>query len=184
MMRLILSGEQRMAVTRLSGYRGGRGRFQPSDSAHAADALVAELAQAELEGDLETTYGAIKSAFALRRRDVGCQGPIDGGGVITTPLFEYRVSASADANDHGIAVFRRELAPLVAPESLSASALAAAFADSLTTIELQAPHDAHAASIEDLIDRAEDLAHPGITIEHDRRCTWCRLLAVGEQLLV
>ena len=174
--QIVLLSERAVAIKRLSGFSKKRGHFVPDEASSSADDFVGRIAETELHEDLEQQYGALRTAFGFKRRDLQTDGPEDGSGSIITPHFDYEVSVRVNPDDATEALWRREITNIREPDQVLSEEFDAAFPSTFDRLEFQV---AESIDIEGIVDQIENLDDDRVSVECNRECTHCRVRIEG-----
>ncbi len=154
----------------LSGWKKG---FRiPDHYSDSAERFVTGLAGDELRKDLDGVYAKLKSAFGFVRRDLDASDPMDGSATITTPHFNYSVAVSLNPANLEEVIWSRSVNAIKSPGQVTSSAFGEVFDGVFDTLELARPG---LMNVEEFIDAAEAAKIPGVKIDYDRECTYCKL---------
>lgn len=169
-----LCREWREDLKRLGGFK--KNHSTPSASNGATERFVHQIAQKELEADLQNTFDATRAAFCFKRRDIESHGSENGSGGITTPYFSYTVCVSPAPDDPSEVVWRREVNGIREPEIVFGEQFEEAFDRAFDTLELETGETIDVAEV---IDRVEDLDSSEVTVSYDRAATSCEITFLG-----
>ena len=170
---IALVQEQRTRVRDLSGFR--KGHRIPDGVGSQALAFVARIAANDLSRDLDEHFDLFRRKFRFRRTDLQVSDPENGAGRISTPWFDYRVSVTLDEEETTQAIWRRQVSEFRDPEQLFSGEFAAVFGQSFDTVEFT---PTVMIDLEAFIDHIEDRADESLSIDYDRRSTWCEISIV------
>ncbi|MEZ6060047.1 MAG: hypothetical protein R3C19_06780 [Planctomycetaceae bacterium] len=170
MIDVALVREQTTRVRDLSGFR--KGHQVPAEASDRASAFVARIAAADLSRDLDEHFAQFRRQFRFRRTELQVSDPENGAARISTPWFDYRVSVTLDSTKTSQAIWRRQVSEFRSPEQLFSGEFASVFGQSFDTVEFTPPA---MIDLEAFIDHVEDRDDNSLTIEYDRRSTWCEL---------
>jgi len=72
--------EQQIPVKELKGISKAAGASASKGS--VSQKYLNDLAQAELDADLDATFAKLKSSFKFKRKEISADGPVDGMGFL------------------------------------------------------------------------------------------------------
>ena len=165
-----LLSESRRSLKSLTGFK--KSSRLPGKGETISESYLADVAQADLDSDLDKTFAALRSKFGLKRKEMRTMGPVDGLGAITTPVFTYEVAVEAIADQPHQVLWRRAITAITEAEAVTSDPFAVVFGDDFNTLEI---NSAISIDVESVIDRVEDADAEGVSVEYDRDATWCRI---------
>ena len=162
-------GTRRQPVAALAGFRKHHRIPTGDDSTRLR--YLAEIANSDVDQDLDELFQQIRSAFGLKRKELQVSGPIDASGSIHTPLFDYRIDLLLDADEKSV-LWRRWVGDFQGLECVFRPEFDRLFGERLDTmqIDLTVPLD-----VEAIIDHVESLPDTGCALDYDRDATWCQI---------
>ena len=166
-----LISESSMSIKDLKGFSKG-GRVPASASPGDVRYLV-QLAKADIDADLEEKFGSLRSAFALKRKQMQVSEPDEGVGVITTPGFVYEVTVGLDERQPGKVVWRRCVVGLTDPQLFASDAFAEVFGGEFSILEVVVPGG---LDVESIVDCVEEADPDTVKIDYDKDVTWCEIV--------
>ncbi len=165
-----LISESVIPIKELKGFsKGGR---VPNSAGPGDVRYVVQLAKADFDADLEEKFGALRSAFGLKRKQLQVAEPDEGLGVITTPGFVYEVAISLDENKPGKVIWRRCVVGVTDPELLASEAFAEVFGGEFSILEVAVPGG---LDVEAIVDCVEEADPETVKIDYDKDVTWCEI---------
>lgn len=167
---VLLVRTRRSRVRDLKGFR--KSHQLPTEHNDHTAAFIARIAAEDLAEHLEHRFSDFRRQLKCRRTDLVVTEPDAGIAAITTPWFEYRISAALAADDPTEVVWRWQLADLHSTDRIDSPEIASLFQGFFDTVELT---PATSIDIAELIDRMEDLQPAGVLLDYDRQATWCSL---------
>ena len=131
-----------------------------------------DLAQAELDADLDVTFAKLKSSFKFKRKEIAADGPVDGMGVITTPHFFYEVTVAPMEDTPRNVVIRRSVRGIASADVITGQEFFAAFGTRFNQLEVacEKPLD-----LESIIDQIEDADSSDVDLDYDKDITYCTI---------
>jgi hypothetical protein len=174
-----LISQSTMSIKELKGFtKGGR---VPTSSSPGDVRYVTQLAKADLESDLEDKFALLRSAFALKRKQIQVSEPDEGVGVITTPGFVYELAIGLDESKAGHVIWNRSVSEVSDPDLLTASAFSEVFGNQFSTLEVSVPGG---LDVEAMIDCVEDADPDSVKIDYDKDATWCEITLAESPAIV
>ena len=144
----------------------------PSGQSESDLRFLYTLAEPIIDDDLQTTFGALRKAYGLKRKEISVDGPIDGVGTISLPFFEYRIDVGFERDDASRALITRTIHKISEPARIIAPPFSEAIRYPFSKLQLitEEPLD-----LESIIDSIEDAELENVEIEYDKDLTWCEL---------
>ncbi|MBT3200183.1 MAG: caspase family protein [Phycisphaerales bacterium] len=168
--RVCLYAETFGDIRKLSGFI--KAHHQPPKHTGAyAEEFVRKIGQVDVDEDSEATYQRLRDIFGFKRKDVQTDS-YDGGGTIITPYFDYNVTVAMQLDDASGYVLRREISNIREPQQLFSEEFVQTFPNDFDTLEFETKSE---ISIDDLIDKIEDLEDDSIEVTHDKDATYCEI---------
>lgn len=165
-----LLSERKVSVKTLGGFRK---HFRMPDKGNTvSDDFLADLAEGDLNADLDTTFAKLKSEFGLKRKELNATDPIGNFGEVTTPGFTYEVSVSTIEGESVNVLWRRAISKISEAETVTCPAFETTFGKQFNILELtlQEPID-----VEDVIDQVEDCDDDSVKVDYEKDASWCRI---------
>lgn len=161
--------EQQIPVRELKGISKAAGA---SASKGVSQKYLNDLAQAELDADLDATFAKLKSSFKFKRKEISADGPVDGMGVITTPHFFYEVTVVPMEESHRNVVIRRSVRNITSADVITGAEFFEAFGTRFNKLEVacEKPLD-----LETIIDQIEDADASDVELDYDKDITYCTI---------
>jgi hypothetical protein len=172
--RVVFWSEARVRVKDLGGYR--KTHTVPDRVNAATTRFAAEVAEGQVNADLEAVYATVRQHLGYTRRQVATTPATDGIGSIRTPDFEYTSGVALAADDPSRVVWRREVVPLKGLDLIDRTEFQAAFGQ---TIQGATFEYAGAVDVEGLVDAIEASRPPGVTVRCGSDGSWCEVLLAG-----
>jgi len=165
-----LLSEQIVPVKQLSGFRKHH-RIPPSVTENDL-AFFGELAQGELDEEMDHVFSELRSTFGLKRKELSVFGPEEGRGTITTPAFTYEICVMGYPPDPSKIVLRRSITQIESPGDVFSDAFESVFHNQFRILEIvtREPLD-----IESIVDHIEDAELDSVSVDYDKRVTWCKI---------
>lgn len=162
--------ERKVAIKTLSGFRK---QFRmPNKGDTISEKFLADLAESDLNEDLDKTYSKLRSGFGLKRKELAATEPIGNFGEVATSNFTYEVSVSPIEGEPANVLWRRAISRITNAESVTCPEFEQTFGKQFNILELalETPID-----VEDVIDEVEDCDDPTVKIDYEKDATWCRI---------
>lgn len=162
--------EQQIPVKELKGISKAAGSSASKGS--VSQKYLNDLAQAELDADLDATFAKLKSSFKFKRKEISADGPADGMGVITTPHFFYEVTVVPMEDSHRNVVIRRSVRNITSADVITGEEFFEAFGTRFNQLEVacEKPLD-----LEMIIDQIEDADSDDVDLDYDKGITFCTI---------
>jgi hypothetical protein len=162
--------ERKVGVKTLSGFR--KHYRMPDKGSTVSDEFLADIAESDLNEDLDDTFAKLKSEFGLKRKELSATDPIGNFGEVTTPGFTYEVSISTIDGESGNVLWRRAISKISEAETVTCPAFETTFGKQFNILELvlQEPID-----VEDVIDQVEDCDDDSVKVDYEKDASWCRI---------
>jgi uncharacterized protein YajQ (UPF0234 family) len=137
-----------------------------------ADSFLAEIAENDLNEDLDNAFKKLRSEFGFKRKELSATDPIGNVGEVVTPGFTYEVSISTIEGESANVLWRRAISGIKSADAVTCPEFEATFGKqfNILQIQLKVPVD-----VEDVIDRVEDSEDPNIKIDYEKDASWCRI---------
>lgn len=162
--------EKMIAIRDLKGI--SKTAASSSSKAPIAQKYLNELAQAQLDEDLDHQFGRLKSTFRFKRKELTAQGPADGIGALTTPHFVYEVSIHPIEEQLRNVMLRRCVRSIADADTITGEEFHAVFESLFNQLEVRC---ATQMDIESIIDQIEDADVEDVELDYDRDITWCTI---------
>jgi len=168
--RVCLYAETFGDIRKLSGFIKGSHKAPKHTGAYAEE-FVRKIGQTDVNEDSEATYQRLRDIFGFKRKDIQTDS-YDGGGTIITPFFDYNVTVAMNPDDASGYVLRREISNIREPHQLFSDEFVQTFPSDFDTLEFETKSE---ISIDNLIDKIEDLDDDSIQVTHDKDATYCEI---------
>ena len=165
-----LISEQRRPLKELTGFK--KHHRLPDKGSTVSDPFLADLAQLDLDADLDKTFAALRKQFGLKRKELETSGPVDGVGAITTPAFTYEVSVETLENEPKQVLWRRAISAIKEADAVTSEPFDEVFGANFDTLEIATNEP---IDVEAVIDRVEDADADNISVEYEKDVTWCQI---------
>jgi len=162
--------QQQIPVKELKGISKAAG--SSASKGAVSQKYLNELAQAELDADLETTFAKLKSSFSFKRKEISADGPADGMGVITTPHFFYEVTVTPMEDSHRNVIIRRSVRNITSADVITGAEFFEAFGTRFNQLEVACDK---ALDLESIIDQIEEADSSDIELDYDKDITCCTI---------
>ena len=165
-----LLNERKAGIKTLGGFR--KHFRKPEKGSTLSDEFLADLAEGDLNEDLDSTFAKLKSEFGLKRKQLSATDPIGNFGEVTTPGFTYEVSVSTIEGESSNVLWRRAISKISDAETVTCPAFEKTFGKQFNILELtlREPLD-----VEDVIDQVEDCGDDTVKIDYEKDASWCRI---------
>ncbi len=162
--------EQQIPVKELKGISKAAG--SSASKGPVSQKYLSELAQAELDADLDATFAKLKSSFRFKRKEISADGPADGMGVITTPLFFYEVTVVPMEDSHRNVILRRSVRNISTADVITGAEFFEAFGTRFNQLEVACENP---LDLESIIDQIEDADSSDVDLDYDKDITYCTI---------
>lgn len=169
-----LLDEQTCQLDQIRGFK--KHHRIPATSGHADFRFLAQLIEPELNEELERYFALLRSAFGLKRKQISVEGPVDGGGSISTPFFCFQVFVSQLPDNAGELLWQRSISEITGPEKIFSLAFADVFGNKFSILETITTDD---LDLESIVDHIEEVDEDDIKVDYDKNLTWCELEISG-----
>ena len=165
-----LLNERKISVKTLSGFR--KHFRMPNKGDALSDKFIADIAEADLNEDLEEAFSKLRSGFGLKRKELTASDPIGNFGEVATPSFTYEVSISPIEGESANVLWRRAISRISDAESVTCPEFEETFGKQFNILELvlEEPID-----VEDVIDEVEDCDDDSVKVDYEKSASWCRI---------
>lgn len=134
--------------------------------------FLAEITSAELDDDLQEKFAELRSAFGFKRKEILVNGPSDGGGMISTPFFNYEITISFLETEPAKVVWRRSIVDIRDSAQIFSPAFVQVFGNQFSILELATAGD---LDLEAIVDHIEDSELDSVAVNYDKDVTWCEI---------
>lgn len=131
-----------------------------------------DLAQIEIQADLEEKFSALRNGFGFKRREVVVVDPDEGVGSIETPYFNYGFSISFLDQDPTRIRLQRVVKDIRETAAILNPVFVQVFGNQLNALELSFEQP---LNLEAIVDAIEDQDSPEISVQYDKNLTWCEI---------
>ncbi len=165
-----LLSERKIGLKMLSGFR--KHFRMPDKGKTVSDEFLADIAQSDLNEDLDNTFANLKSEFGFKRKELNATEPIGNFGEVATPGFTYEVSVVTIEGESGNVLWRRAISKISDADSVTSPAFEKTFGKQFNILELalQEPLD-----VEGVIDQVEDCSDKLVKVDYEKDASWCRI---------
>lgn len=174
-----LLSENRLSLKSLAGFK--KHHRMPDKGSTVSDSFLADIAQLDLDADLDKTFQALRKKFGLKRKDMATSGPIDGVGAITTPSFTYEVSVETMEDEPQKILWRRAISAITAADAVTSEPFEVVFGTDFNMLEIVLNK---AIDVEAVIDRVEDADCDNVEVDYEKDVTWCRIRFTDRKTIV
>jgi len=129
-----------------------------------------ELLKDEVRTDLESFHARVRRELGYKRKDVSFELEEPGEGMLQTPDFDYRISASVSPERAGEVTWSREVA--LRSGLATDPALVNALGEELDTVIIRFSTP---LEVTEIIDRIEEQDNADYQVEYDLGCEWCEI---------
>ncbi len=162
--------EQTMPVKQLEGFQ--KHHRVPTAADPGNQRYVCELAESEIDSDLQSVFSALRKSYGLKRKEISVDGPTEGGGFVATPFFCYQIQVLQDEETPSKVIWARSITEITEPARVLAGPFDEVFGQQFSVLEIltQQPLD-----LEAIVDHIEDLESDAVDVDYDKDLTWCEL---------
>ena len=163
--------DERIApVKQLAGFdKHHRVPTKCSDSDHR---FLAELAEPELDSDLQEVFSMLRKSFGLKRKEISVDGPADGSGIIATPFFNYEIHVAQCEDDPSKLKWRRFITEISEPARVFTEPFEEVFGEQFSALEISTVEP---LDLESIVDHIEDAELETVKVNYDKDLTWCEI---------
>ena len=174
-----LLNERKISVKTLSGFR--KHFRMPAKGESLSDKFIADLAESDLNEDLDEAFSKLRSGFGLKRKELTATEPMGNFGEIATPAFTYEVSISAIEGESANVMWRRAISRISDAESITCPEFEKTFGKQFNILELvlEEPID-----VENVIDEVEDCDDDSVKVDYEKDASWCDITFRGRKELI
>ncbi len=162
--------EQRVPVKDLKGI--SKNAASTAAKGGISRKYLSDLAQAELDADLDATFAKLKSAFRFKRKELTADGPADGMGVITTPHFFYEVTVVPVEDAPRNVIIRRCVRNITDADVITGADFFEVFGSRFNQLEVACDNP---LDLEAIIDQIEDAEADDVDLDYDKDVTHCTI---------
>ncbi len=161
-------------IKQLPGFQ--KGYRVPTSDNPSDQKFIAKIAEPILDDDLQETFSALRKAFGLKRKEISVDGPFEGGGIVSTPFFDYEVRVQIDAETPSRVVFSRSITGIRDFAKLVDDPFDDVFGKRFSTLIVEVENE---LDLETIVDTIEDEDPDGISVDYDKDLTWCEIQVLG-----
>ena len=161
-------------IKQLPGFQ--KGYRVPTSDNPSDQKFIAKIAEPILDDDLQETFSALRKAFGLKRKEISVDGPFEGGGIVSTPFFDYEVSVQIDAETPSRVIFSRSITGIRDFAKLVDDPFDDVFGKRFSTLIVEVENE---LDLETIVDTIEDEDPDGISVDYDKDLTWCEIQVLG-----
>ena len=161
-------------IKQLPGFQ--KGYRVPTSDNPSDQKFIAKIAEPILDDDLQETFSALRKAFGLKRKEISVDGPFEGGGIVSTPFFDYEVRVQIDAETPSRVIFSRSITGIRDFAKLVDNPFDDVFGKRFSTLIVEVENE---LDLETIVDTIEDEAPDGISVDYDKDLTWCEIQVLG-----
>jgi len=174
-----LLAEQNTPIKQLVGFQ--KHHRIPTTAGAGDQRFICELAETQIDEDLQSIFSALRKCYGLKRIEISVDGPADGGGVITTPYFNYELQVCQNEDEPSKVIWSRAITEITEPARVFAGPFDQVFGKQFTVLEIstEGPLD-----LESIVDHIEDLDVETVKVDYDKDLTWCELEILNSQTSV
>ena len=167
--------EQRIEqIKQLPGFQ--KGYRVPTAASPSDQKFIAKIADPILDDDLQEVFSALRKAFGLKRKEISVDGPFEGGGIVTTPFFDYDVRVSIDVETPSRVIFARSITNIRDFSKLLDDPFDTVFGKRFSTLIVEFENE---LDLETVVDTIEEEDPEGISVDYDKDLTWCEIQVLG-----
>ena len=153
-----------------------KGYRVPTSDNPSDQKFIAKIAEPILDDDLQETFSALRKAFGLKRKEISVDGPFEGGGIVSTPFFDYEVRVQIDAETPSRVIFSRSITGIRDFAKLVDDPFDDVFGKRFSTLIVEVENE---LDLETIVDTIEDEDPDGISVDYDKDLTWCEIQVLG-----
>jgi len=161
-------------IKQLPGFQ--KGYRVPTSDNPSDQKFIAKIAEPILDDDLQETFSALRKAFGLKRKEISVDGPFEGGGIVSTPFFDYEVRVQIDAETPSRVIFSRSITGIRDFAKLVDDPFDDVFGKRFSTLIVEVENE---LDLETIVDTIEDEDPDGISVDYDKDLTWCEIQVLG-----
>ena len=161
-------------IKQLPGFQ--KGYRVPTSDNPSDQKFIAKIAEPILDGDLQETFSALRKAFGLKRKEISVDGPFEGGGIVSTPFFDYEIRVQIDAETPSRVIFSRSITGIRDFAKLVDDPFDDVFGKRFSTLIVEVENE---LDLETIVDTIEDEDPDGISVDYDKDLTWCEIQVLG-----
>ena len=165
-----LVSQQSNSIKELSGFQ--KHHRTPTKASDSDLRFMQGLAEPDLDEELQEVFSSLRKAYGLKRKEISVDGPQEGGGVITTPFFNYEIQISQDVESPSKVIWNRAITEIAEPARVFAGPFDQVFGKQFSTLEISTEQP---LDLEGIVDHIEDLESDSVQIDYDKDLTWCEL---------
>ncbi|MDG1873161.1 MAG: hypothetical protein P8J27_04570 [Mariniblastus sp.] len=165
-----LLAEQNSPLKQLAGFQ--KHHRVPTTASAGDQRFICDLAEPQIDADLQTTFSALRKSYGLKRKEISVDGPADGGGVITTPFFNYEIQICQNEDEPSKVIWTRAITEMSEPARVFAGPFEEIFGKQFSVLEILTEEP---LELEAIVDHIEDLEVETVKIDYDKDLTWCEL---------
>ena len=157
-------------ISQLEGFQ--KHHRVPTSSGESDHRFIADIAHNQIDADLQNVFTSLRNSYGLKRKEITVNGPVDGGGVISTAFFSYEIHVAQDSNEPGKVVWRRAVSEISEPGRVFAAPFEQVFGQRFLELELSVDE---AMDLESIVDHIEDADDDSIELDYDKDVTWIEI---------
>ena len=161
-------------IKQLPGFQ--KGYRVPTTANPSDEKFIAKIAEPILDEDLQDTFSALRKVFGLKRKEISVDGPFEGGGIVSTPFFDYEVRVSIDPESPSRVIFARSISNIVDFGKVLDERFDDVFGKRFSTLMVEVESE---LDLETIVDTIEEEDPDGVTVDYDKDLTWCEIQVLG-----
>lgn len=173
-MNISLIKKQLIPIRGLTGFNKKTHRI-PEKADDWAEKQVAQITEDEVKADLNLIFQRLRKEFGLRRAEMKVSQE-QGTGAIDTPYFQYSVVVCVNPDKPSEVVWQRQITDIRERVQVLSQQFERVFVEIFDTVEY---FPQTSVSIDEVIDRIEELEDDRITLDYDIDATECTLEMEG-----
>jgi hypothetical protein len=166
--------KQLIPIRGLTGFNKKTHRI-PEKADDWAEKQVAQITEDEVKADLNLIFQRLRKEFGLRRAEMKVSQE-QGTGAIDTPYFQYSVVVCVNPDKPSEVVWQRQITDIRERVQVLSQQFERVFVEIFDTVEY---FPQTSVSIDEVIDRIEELEDDRITLDYDIDATECTLEMEG-----
>lgn len=157
-------------ITSLNGFEK---HFRVPQAANSTDLqFLARVSEADVDAELQKTFSKLRSAYGFKRKEMLVDGPVDGGGTIATPFFNYEVNVTFLEDDPSRIAWKTSVADIRLPEQIFTEGFHKSFGNRFSILEVSTTA---ALDLESIVDHVEAIELDSVSVNYDKDVTWCEI---------
>lgn len=144
----------------------------PTGNSATDQRFVFDIVQEQLDTELQETFGALRKAYGLKRREIQVEGPTEGCGSIITPFFRFDTQVFQLEDQPSLAQVQKFISNVTESARIFAGPFDQVFGTQFSEVEASTGNQ---LILEDIVDHIEDLESNELDLDYDKDLTWCEI---------